>query len=126
MQFDRFYRFDELSAALHQAAAAKPGLISLESAGRSHEGRDIWVVTLTNAATGPAAEKPGFWVAGNVHATELSASTACLYLIDRLVRGYGSDADITRLLDTRAIYVCPRISPDGAEWAMEEPPRPVR
>jgi murein tripeptide amidase MpaA len=126
MEFDRFYRFAELSAALQQAAAKRPGLVALESAGKSHEGRDIWVVTLTNGATGPAAEKPGFWVAGNVHATELSASTACLYLIDRLVRGYGSDPDITRLLDTRVLYVCPRISPDGAEWALEEPPRPIR
>jgi murein tripeptide amidase MpaA len=126
MEFNRFYRFDELTAALHQAAAAKPGLIAVESAGRSHEGRDVWVATLTNGATGPAAEKPGFWVGGNVHATELSASTACLYLIDRLLSRYGTDPDITRLLDTRALYICPRISPDGAEWAMAEPPRPVR
>ena len=126
MEFDRYYRHEELSAALRQAAAKKPELLSLESAGKSHEGRDIWVVTLTNAATGPAAEKPAFWVAGNVHATELSASTACLYLIDRLVRGYGTVPDITRLLDTRALYVCPRINPDGAEWALEEPPRPIR
>ena len=36
------------------------------------------------------------------------------------------DPQITHLLDTRALYICPRISPDGAEWAMEEPPRPVR
>jgi murein tripeptide amidase MpaA len=126
MEFDRFYSFNVLTAALEQTVAQSPDIATLESAGRSHEGRDIWVVTLTNAATGPAAEKPGFWVAGNVHATELSASTACLYLIDRLVQGYGTNPEITRLLDTRTLYVCPRISPDGAEWAMEVPPRPVR
>ena len=27
---------------------------------------------------------------------------------------YGKDADITRALDTRAFYICPRINPDGA------------
>jgi murein tripeptide amidase MpaA len=126
MRFDRFYRYEELSETLRRVATEHPALVTVESAGTSHEGRDIWVVTLTNLRTGPAAEKPGFWVAGNVHATELSASTACLYLIDRLVRRYGEDADMTRLLDTRALYVCPRINPDGAEWAMEVPPRPVR
>ena len=126
MEFNRFYRFVELTAALQSAVAEHPGLISVESAGKSHEGRDVWVVTLTNVATGPAAEKPGFWVGGNVHATELSASTACLYLLDRLVRRYGTDPDITRLLDTRALYICPRINPDGAEWALEDPPRPIR
>jgi murein tripeptide amidase MpaA len=126
MEFDRFYRHEELTRTLHAVAAEHPALAVLESIGKSHEGRDIWVLTLTNRETGPAAEKPAFWVAGNVHATELSASTAALYLIDRLLRRYGSDADVTRLLDTRALYVCPRINPDGAEWAMEVPPRPIR
>ena len=34
--------------------------------------------------------------------------------------------DVTRLLDTRAIYVCPRINPDGAEWALADKPKYIR
>jgi murein tripeptide amidase MpaA len=126
MEFDRYYRHGELSLLLREIVARHPQLAALESAGPSHENREIWVVTLTNIGTGPAAEKPGFWVAGNVHASELSASTACLYLIDTLLENYGSDPDITRLLDSRTLYVCPRINPDGAEWALETPPRLIR
>ena len=73
-RFDRFYRYHELTAILKAFAADYPHLVSLESIGTSHEGRDIWLVTVTNAATGPAADKPAFWVEGNVHATELAAS----------------------------------------------------
>ena len=35
-----------------------PSLVQVDSIGKSHEGRDIWLVTVTNQETGPAAEKP--------------------------------------------------------------------
>lgn len=124
--FDRFHRYAELTALLHELAAAHPGLATIESIGRSHEGRDIWVVGVTNRATGPAADKPALWVDGNIHATEVASSAACLYLLQTLLDGYGGDEEITRALDTRAFYVCPRINPDGAEWALADRPQWVR
>jgi len=33
---------------------------------------------------------------------------------------------VTRALDTRAFYLCPRINPDGAEWALADRPKWVR
>jgi len=126
LRFDRFYRHAELTAILQGFAQRKPSLFAVESFGKSHEGRDIQVVTVTNTATGPAAHKPAFWVDGNIHAAELTASTACLYYLHALERGYGSDAEVTRLLDTRAVYICPRINPDGAEWALADKPKFIR
>ena len=124
--FDRFYRYDELTAILQGFARERPDLFSVQSIGKSHEGRDIWVVTATNAATGPAQDKPGFWIDGNIHATEVAASAANLYFLHTLAEGYGRDPDITRALDTRALYVCPRINPDGAEWALADKPKWIR
>lgn len=124
--FDRFYKFEELSTALHALVAAHPQLATVHSIGKSHEGRELWVVTITNSATGVAADKPAFWVDGNIHSIEVSASAAALYLINHLVTQYGKDADITRALDTRAFYVCPRVNPDGAEWALAASPKYVR
>ena len=66
-------------------------------------GREIWVLTLTDTATSPAADKPANWVDGNIHAAELTASTACLYWLHQLVAGHGTDAQITQLLDTRVV-----------------------
>lgn len=124
--FDRFYRYAELTEILHALAREYPQIVVIESIGKSHEGRDIWVVTVTNARTGPAAEKPGFWVDGNIHSTEVAGSAANLYLLYTLVTQYGRDPDITRVLDTRAFYICPRINPDGAEWALADKPKWVR
>ncbi len=124
--FDRFYRYADLTAILKGFTARKPELFALESIGKSYEGRDIWVMAATRADTGAAADKPALWIDGNIHAGELTASTACLYYLASLEEGYGKDPDVTRLLDTRAIYVCPRINPDGAEWALADKPRYIR
>jgi murein tripeptide amidase MpaA len=126
IDYSRFPRYDELVALLRAFATEHPQLVAVEPIGRSHEGREIPLVTITAAKTGPAAHKPAYWVDGNIHATELSASLGCLYLIDTLTRDYGSDPDVTRCLDTRAFYICPRINPDGAEWALAERPILVR
>ena len=121
--FDRFYRYDDLTRIVQGFAAARPDLVRLEEAGRSWQGRPIWVVTVTRFDTGAAEEKPALWVDGNIHASELSTSTMCLYHIHSLLARYGRDEQVTRCLDTRAFYVCPRINPDGAEWALADHPK---
>jgi murein tripeptide amidase MpaA len=126
LDYTRFYRYDELVSALQAFAAEFASLVDLQFIGTSHEGRPIPLVTVTQRATGPAADKPAYWVDGNIHSVELSASTACLYFVDWLTAGYGHQPDITRCLDTRVFYICPRINPDGAEWAMAVPPKFVR
>src|SRR5437899_2616502 len=124
--FDRFYRYADLTALLNAFVTENPKVVSIESIGKSYEGRDIWVLTVTNTATGPATEKPAFWVDGNIHATEVAGSAANLYFLNWLVTQNGKDADVTRALDTRAFYICPRINPDGAEWALADKPKWVR
>jgi murein tripeptide amidase MpaA len=126
IRFDHFERYEQLVQLLQAFASEYPGLMRLDSAGKSHEGREIWVATVTCFDTGADREKPALWVDGNIHASEVSASSACLYLIQRLLTGYGDDDDITRCLDTRVFYICPRVNPDGAEWALADKPRIIR
>ena len=125
-RFDTFYRHEALLALLQDYARARPELIELRTLGRSHEGRDIALVVVTQRGTGPDNDKPAFWVDGNIHAAELTASTACLYWLHQLASGYGSDAAITQLLDTRVVYLVPRLNPDGAELALADRPRHIR
>jgi murein tripeptide amidase MpaA len=124
--FDRFYRYDELTEILQGWAEERPDLYRVESIGRSFEDRDIWLATITNFETGADLDKPGFLVEGNIHALEVTGCTAALHLIDKLLRGHGSDPKVTRCLDTRCFYVIPRLNPDGAELALADRPRFVR
>src|SRR3974390_1818932 len=125
-RFDTFYRHDALTRLLHEYAAAPPELVAVESMGQSSQRRDIWVVTVTNRATGAPEDKPAFWTDGNIHAAELTASTAVLYYLHQLVTQYGHDPRVTQLVDTRAVYLCPRLNPDGAELALADRPRHIR
>jgi murein tripeptide amidase MpaA len=125
-RLDGFHRYDELTRILKAFAQRRPDLFEIVSIGSSHEGRDIWVVAATNRATGAHEGKPALWIDGNIHAGELAASTACLHYLRTLEEGHGRDADVTRLLDTRVVYACPRINPDGAEWALADKPKYIR
>jgi murein tripeptide amidase MpaA len=126
VEFDRFYRYDELTEILQGWAADRPQFYKLESIGKSFESREIWLATLTNFETGPDLEKPAFLIEANIHAIEVTGATAALHLIDRLLSGYGNDEQVTRLLDTRALYVVPRLNPDGPELALADRPRFIR
>ncbi len=126
IHFDRYYRYDDLTRLIHAYAEEFPSLVSVESIGKSYEGRDIWLATVTNVETGTASDKPAIWVDGNIHATEVSPSSTCLHLIETLTSQYGKNDDITRALDTRTFYVCPRSNPDGAEWALADKPKFIR
>ena len=125
-RFDKYYRYEELTQLLRQYARRYPKLLRLQSIGRSHEGRDVWLMTATNFASGPDTEKPAVWVDGNLHASELAASAAALYHLHVLVTTYGKDRQTTLAMDTRAFYIVPRVNPDGAEWALADYPRIIR
>ena len=125
-RFDTFYKHDDLTRLLRGYAQALPTLVELRSIGKSHEGRDIWVVIITSKATGADVDKPAFWVDGNIHAAELTASTACLYWLHKLATGYAKDPQVTQLLDTRVVYMVPRLNPDGPELALADRPRHIR
>lgn len=126
VKFNRFYRYAELTRILKAYAKEHPTLIRLESIGKSHEGRDVWLITATNFKSGSDAEKPAFWVDGNIHASEVTASAAALYLIHSLVTRYKKDENVTRALDSRTFYIVPRVNPDGAEWALADKPKVIR
>src|SRR5579859_557701 len=116
-----YYTYDVLTRLLHDLTAQYPNLATIESIGQSLEGREIWLVTLTNLATGPALEKPAYWIDGNTHAGEVTGSSVVLYTIWSYLTRYGHDEKVTRVLDRSAIYLLPRLSVDGAEKYLTTP-----
>lgn len=60
MQFDRYYRYKDLTTYLNSWAEQYSHICQLHSLGESYEGRDIWIMVLTNFETGPDNEKPAY------------------------------------------------------------------
>jgi hypothetical protein len=118
--YDHFYAYEELTDTLRAWAEEAPTLCAVESIGKSYEGRDIWLVTVTNTETGAHSDKPAFLIEANIHSMEWTGCTASLHLIHHLLTGHGRDERVTRVLDTRAFYVIPRLNPDGAELGLQQ------
>ena len=116
--FAKYYRYDEMTELLECFASEFPALASVESIGKSYEGRDVWALTVNNTQTGEALEKPGFYVDGNIHGSEVTASVTALYFAWTLLSGHGEDKELTTLVDGTAFYIIPAVSPDGVEHVL--------
>ncbi|HCG29042.1 MAG TPA: carboxypeptidase [Chloroflexi bacterium] len=114
-RLDRYYTWDLMTELLRGWVATWPSLATMSSIGTSGEGRDIWVVTVTNQATGPDHEKPAYYIDANIHAAEVMTSSVALATIHYLLTNYERDPSVRRLVDETTLYVVPRISVDGSE-----------
>ncbi|MBN2147034.1 MAG: hypothetical protein JW726_06580 [Anaerolineales bacterium] len=126
MIFNHLFTNEEINAQIKEWESAYSNLLAIQNIGASHEGRPIHLLAITNQATGADTQKPAVWMDANIHATELTAATAALYIAAQLLDGYGKDARITRLLDTCVYYIVPRVNPDGAALALAPNPRYIR
>lgn len=117
VSFNRFHDYDEVVQILEAYHAAYPGWTRLESLGKSGEGRDLWLLTIHNPATGDEMSKPALYVDGNTHANEVQGTEACLYTVDFVLKNYGRLPRVTELLDRAVLYVLPVLNVDGrARW----------
>jgi hypothetical protein len=112
---------EETTRLVHAWAEAYPNLVLLESLGKSVQGRDLWLLTLTNKQTGPANEKPALWIDGHSDGGEVLSREVALYLIGHLLDNWGSDDRVTRILDTRTLYIEPNANPDPGEQVTHPP-----
>jgi hypothetical protein len=119
--FDHYHTLAEIEAYLGDLPERFPQLVTLHEIGRSRADRPIWAVDVNNPATGPANEKPGFYVDGNIHGGEVLAGEGALAFLERILAGFGKDPEITELVDGRAFYIVPIVNPDGRAISVDTP-----
>ena len=83
--FDRYLSYTEVTAHVQDLARRRPDLVRLKSMGKSIEGRDLWVLEITNLTTGKAEEKPAVYLQGGIHGNEISSVMVPLYVAWSLV-----------------------------------------
>ena len=121
VHWNRYHDYSETTALLKRMAAAHPDLAQLASLGKSHGGREMWLLTITNSKTGDDRSKPAFWIDGAIHANEIQGTEVTLYTAWYLLEMYGRHDAVTRLVDERAFYMVPMMSPDSRDAHMYEP-----
>ena len=113
LRFDHYYTYDQVVSAMKLLNKTYPELTNLEIVGKSDEGRDIYLITINNKATGAPSEKPGVYVDGNIHGNEIQASEVCLYLANRLLENFGKNEKLTEVINKNAWYILPCVNVDG-------------
>jgi hypothetical protein len=104
-----------MTAMLDSYAASYPALCRKLSLGKSVQNRELWALKIT---TNPdlAQDKPKFRYLATIHGNEPVGTETCLYLIDLLLKGYGSnDTRIVNLLSNVEVWIVPLVNPDGRE-----------
>ena len=144
ISFNDYHGYAKTAAYVKDVARAYPSITKLLEIGRSNMGRPVYVLVISNMKTGttidahvvlrnmrkegvknvqpmkPYQGKPGFWICGSTHGNEYTGTEVCLYIIDKLVSGYGSDDEVTRIVNDQTFYVCPVVNPDGLFNSLEK------
>ncbi|MCU0290443.1 MAG: M14 family metallopeptidase [Thermoanaerobaculaceae bacterium] len=124
LRFDAYYTYEQVGEALRALAAAFPELAQLEVVGTTEEGREIWAMTVNNPKTGAPLTKPGVYVDANIHGNEVQGGEVCLYLLNWLLTGYGTNEQISKVVDRNAFYVIPVVNADGRWHFFHDPNTP--
>ncbi len=120
MTWDRWLDHDEIGERMKLMECTWPQFLDLQSIGTSYGGREMWLMTINNPATGPEAGKAAMMIEANVHGNEIQGAEVTLYTIWYLMENYGRIDGITRLVDERVFYILPTVNPDGRDYFLDE------
>ena len=116
-----YHNWPELVAEIKQAAADYPSIVSVFSIGKSARGLDIWMAKVSDNVAEDEAE-PEVLVDALHHAREHLTTEQALALLRWLTRDYGTDETVTRLVDTREVFIIFALNPDGMRYDLTGTP----
>jgi hypothetical protein len=111
----RYHSYTEMVADIKVVEAAKPSIVDVFSIGKSYQNRDIWAAKISDNVVVDEAE-PEILFDALHHAREHFTVEQALYLLHTLADGYGPDAIVTDLVNTREIWIIFAVNPDGFEY----------
>lgn len=118
---DNFHSYEQILQELNEAANQYPQLVKLEDIGDSYEktigleGHDIWAMKISDNVQVEEDEPEVFFMA-NLHAREIITPEIIMYFMHYLLDNYGTDGYVTRLVNTRQIWLIPTSNPDGLAY----------
>ncbi len=89
-----------------------PDLCELVNIGQTVDGRDLLFIHI-NDSLGIAQNEPQFMYTSTMHGDETTPYVLMLHLIDYLLSNYGTDPQVTNLVNNIDIWINPLANPDG-------------
>ncbi|WKX89640.1 hypothetical protein Q1695_008916 [Nippostrongylus brasiliensis] len=111
----RNHNYTEMTAWLKAITLNYPNITHLYSIGKSVQGRDLWVLIISDSPKEHEILEPEVKLVGNMHGNEVVGREALLYLIKVLCMNYGKNEYITNMVNSLRIHIMPSMNPDGYE-----------
>ena len=103
--------------ALFQAyTRSHPRLIKLDTIGKTWEGRELIVLTITDNVEN-AGEKPALLYTGTMHAREWVGHELAIGFVKHILENMDYDPTIQYVLQRTTLYLIPCMNPDGLEFS---------
>ena len=116
-----YHNWTELQDEVAQAAVDHPDIVSVFSIGESYQGRPIWMAKVSDNVAEDENE-PEVLVDALHHAREHLTTEQALALLRWLTDDYGTDDEITHLVDSREIFIVFALNPDGLRYDLRGDP----
>lgn len=110
--WDRYPTYETYTAIMEKFETDYPELCYLESIGQSIEGRELWVVKISDNVDSDEIE-PEFFYTSTMHGDETTGFVLMIRFIDYLLANYGTDNYVKELVDNIEIFINPLANPDG-------------
>jgi len=112
-EFALFASYDEIVAWRESLLSEYPSLVSTpDTLGYTIEGRPIWAIKMSDNPN-VDEEEPEIFLNGAIHAREVITPLVLMGFADSLLSKYGTDAQITNIVNEREIWILPVINIDG-------------
>ncbi len=117
-----FFTLAEINARLDSMYMLYPNIITQKfQIGTSIQGRPIYAVKISDNPNVNESE-PQVQLNALIHAREPQAMMTIMYYMYYLLENYGTDPEVTYLVNNREIYFIPCINPDGYEYNRQTNP----
>jgi len=110
--WDSYPTYSTYVSMMYQFADDYPDLCVVENIGSSVEGRELLIAKISDNVNTNENE-PEFLYTSTMHGDELVGYVLMLRLIDYLLSNYGTDSQVTNLVENAEIWINPLSNPDG-------------
>ena len=111
--WDSYPTYTEYVSTMNDFVTNYPTLCTLEVIGTTTNGRNLYVLKISDNASIDEAE-PEFFFTSSMHGDEIAGFPLMIHLIDELLSNYGTDSEITNLVNSTEIFINPSANPDGS------------
>jgi carboxypeptidase T len=109
-----YYTWSEVGQKLDEMRLRYPSIVTAKrSLGLSHEGREVWMVMISDNVDRADEHEPAALFTGLTHAREPMGMEVVLYTMFHLLENYGIDPEATYLVNERQMVFVPVLNPDG-------------